>query len=107
MTRCCLKPVPEGIELRVFVQPRASRNKLVEWRGDELKIALAAPPVDGAANKACCVFLAKTFGLSRGAVQLLSGESSRHKRLLLAGATLQEVTQSLESRGLDIPGASH
>jgi len=103
----CLKPVPTGVELRVFVQPRASRNKLVEWRGDELKIALAAPPVDGAANKACCLFLAKAFGLSRSAVRLLSGESSRHKRLLLEGATLEGVAQSLASRGLDIPAESH
>jgi len=103
----CCKSVPTGVELRVFVQPRASRNKLVEWRGDELKVALAAPPVDGAANKACCLFLAKTFGLSRSAVSLLSGESSRHKRLLLEGATLEGVAQSLASQGLDFPAERH
>lgn len=107
MSSPCLKPVPTGVELRVFVQPRASRNKLVEWHGDELKVMLAAPPVDGAANKACCLFLAKVFGLSRSAVHLLSGESSRHKRLLLKGATLEGVAQTLVSRGLDIPAGSH
>ncbi len=107
MNGTCLKQVQAGVEIRVFVQPRASRDKLVEWRGEELKVALAAPPVDGAANKACCLFLAKTFGLSRSAVHLLSGEASRHKRLLLKGATPAMVARILESRGLDIPAASH
>ncbi|MCK4535784.1 MAG: DUF167 domain-containing protein [Desulfuromonadales bacterium] len=94
----CLRQVPEGVEVRVFVQPRASRNKLVGLLGDELKVALTAPPVDGAANKACCVFFAKLCGLPKSSVRVLSGDSSRHKRLLLAQAEYREVASQLRER---------
>jgi uncharacterized protein (TIGR00251 family) len=68
-----------------LVQPRAGRDQLIGIQGDELKVRLAAPPVDGAANAACCAFFAKLCALPKSRVTLLSGESSRHKRLLLAG----------------------
>jgi uncharacterized protein (TIGR00251 family) len=67
--------------LKVFVQPRASRNAIVGWQGDELKIALTAPPVDGAANAALIDFVAEAFQLKRRQITLHSGESSRHKVL--------------------------
>lgn len=99
MNWSCLQRRPDGVELRVFVQPRASRNKVVGLQGDELKVSLTAPPVDGAANKACCLFLAKLAGLPRRSVRILSGEGSRHKRFLLEGAALDEVIKSLDSAG--------
>lgn len=91
MIPACLRPVEQGVELRVFVQPRASRSQVVGLQGDELKVRLAAPPVDGAANKECCVFLAKLCKLPRSRVKLVAGETSRHKRLVLEGLTLAEA----------------
>lgn len=70
--------------LKVLVQPRASRNAMVGWQGDELKIALTAPPVDGAANAALIDFVADTLKLKRRQISLHSGESSRHKVLAIA-----------------------
>jgi len=87
----CLRKTDAGVEVFLYVQPRSSRNKVVALQGDELKVALTAPPVDGAANKACCLFLAKLCRLPRSCVKLVSGESSRHKRLLLEGADFHEV----------------
>ncbi|MDH3455044.1 MAG: DUF167 domain-containing protein, partial [Desulfuromonadales bacterium] len=73
-----------------------------------LKVALTAPPVDGAANKACCLFFAKFCGLPRSCVKLVSGETSRHKRVLLEGADLKQVSALLNKRlGLDICSQSH
>mgnify|MGYP000540959330 CR=1 FL=1 len=92
----CLRCTAEGVEMRIFVQPRASRNRVVGLQGDELKVSLTAPPVDGAANKACIRFLAKLTGLPRPSVRLLSGETSRHKRFLLEGAELEAVAEALE-----------
>lgn len=86
-----LRPMPGGVELRLFVQPRASRDEIAGVQGDELKVRLAAPPVDGAANAACCAFFAKLCRLPRSHVTLIAGESSRHKRVLLAGAAQAEV----------------
>lgn len=72
------------MKLAIHVQPRASRNAVVGWHGDALKVALTAAPVEGAANAALIAFLAETFGLKRSQVSLLRGDSSRHKLVELA-----------------------
>jgi len=87
-----LRQTPEGTEISLYVQPRASRNQLVGIIGSELKIRLTAPPVDGAANKECRSFLAKLCRLPKSRVTLLTGESSRHKRLLLESADLTDIS---------------
>jgi uncharacterized protein YggU (UPF0235/DUF167 family) len=80
---------------------------VVGLQGEELKLALTAPPVDGAANKACALFLAKLSGLPKSSVRILSGETSRHKRFLLEGAELAGLVASLSNAGLDIHQRSH
>ncbi|GKS59498.1 hypothetical protein YTPLAS18_30250 [Nitrospira sp.] len=60
-----------------------------------MKIRVAAPPVDGAANEALVRFLAKTVRLPVHAVVIQSGGSSRRKRILLRGATLSSVKEAL------------
>jgi hypothetical protein len=96
MTPPWLRSVPGGVELCILVQPRASRDQLVGAQGEELKVRLAAPPVEGAANAACCAFFAKLCRLPRSRVTLVAGESSRHKRLLLSGAEAAGVAAILE-----------
>lgn len=73
------------MKLAIHVQPRASRNAVLGWHGDALKVALMAPPVDGAANAALIAFVAEHFGLKRSQVSLLRGDSSRQKLLELTG----------------------
>lgn len=86
-----LRQTVAGVELTVFVQPRASRNRLVGLVGEELKVSLTAPPVDGAANLACRTFLAGLCRLPKSRVSILAGETSRHKRLLLQGVRAAEI----------------
>ena len=52
---------------------------------------IRTPPVEGAANKACCAYFAKLFGVAKSAVELLAGDTSRHKRVLVRGVTAAEV----------------
>lgn len=92
----CLSQHAEGAVVAVLVQPRASRNAVVGLQGEELKVALTSPPVDGAANKACIQFLAKLFRQPKSSVRILSGETSRHKRILLEGARVADVAAVLE-----------
>jgi hypothetical protein len=92
----CLRQTDAGVEIFLYIQPRASRTKVVGLVGEELKVALTAPPVDGAANKACIAYLAKLCSLPKSCVKLASGETSRHKRLLLECADLQEITNLLD-----------
>jgi len=93
----CLRQTDAGVEVFLYVQPRASRNKVVGLQDDKLKVALTAPPVDGAANKACCVFLAKLCGLPKSCVTLVSGGTSRHKRLLLEDVNVLEIDSLLKN----------
>jgi hypothetical protein len=71
--------------LELLVQPRASRTRVVGEHDGRLKIQLAAPPVEGAANAALLAFVAETLGLRRADVALLAGETGRRKRVRAAG----------------------
>lgn len=75
----CLSESAAGVVLQVQVQPRSSRNLIVGLQGDALKIKLTSPPVEGAANKACCAYLAKLFGVAKSSVELIAGDKSRKK----------------------------
>jgi len=88
---------PRGAILALFVQPRASRNQIAGVQGEELKVRLTSPPVDGAANKCCCEYFAKLLGVAKGTVEILAGETSRHKRLLVRGVTVGEVERVVAS----------
>lgn len=67
--------------LDVLVQPRASRDGFAGVLEGRLKIRLAAPPVDGEANRALIAFLAREFGVPKNAVTLENGTGSRRKRV--------------------------
>jgi len=95
VTLSWLQQRPDGVIVSIYVQPRASRTEIVGEQDGALKIRLTSPPVDGAANKLCCEFLAKRCGVPKRDVSLLSGETSRHKRLLIAGVELAAVAAAL------------
>jgi uncharacterized protein (TIGR00251 family) len=73
----------KGMVFQLFIQPRASKDMIVGLHGDRLKIKVAAPPVDGEANKRCIRFLAKCLSVPRSTLQIISGHNSRNKRVLL------------------------
>ena len=70
-----------GITFKVYIQPRSSKNMIAGLHGDALKIKLKAPPVDGAANKMCIEYLAKCLKVSKSSLEIISGHTSRTKRL--------------------------
>jgi uncharacterized protein (TIGR00251 family) len=86
-----LSEVEGGVELRVLVQPRASRSRVAGEHGGALKIALAAPPVDGAANEALVELLADLLGVPRRQVALVSGRTSRRKVVRVTGVDAARV----------------
>ncbi|WP_054695713.1 DUF167 domain-containing protein [Syntrophomonas palmitatica] len=73
------------LKIEVKVQPRASRNQVVGEHDGALKIKLAAPPVEGEANRALLDFLADVLKLPKKNITLLKGDSSRHKLLEIYG----------------------
>lgn len=88
----------DNLTFTIRVQPNAPRSKVVGAHGDAIKIALAAPPVDGKANAECVRFLAELFGVRRGNVTILTGETARTKVVRVAGGTQKRLEELLEGR---------
>jgi uncharacterized protein len=78
-----VKDHPRGLAVKIFVQPRSSKNAITGLHDDAVKLKLTAPPVGGAANKMCVEYLAKRLKLSKSSIEILSGHSSRTKHVLV------------------------
>lgn len=92
---------PKTTRIAVKLQPGASRDRLIGKTGDEWKIALTAPPVEGRANRACTEFLARLLGLPRSAVTIVRGETARHKLIAIDGLLPDEVESKLDHAAQD------
>jgi hypothetical protein len=79
--------VSDALVLDLHVQPGAKRTEAAGRHGDRMKIRLAAPPVDGAANDELVRFVAEAFGVPKRNVEIVSGATSRQKRVRVTGAT--------------------
>ncbi len=80
-----------AITFEVRVAPRASRNRVVGIQDGALKVALTAPPVDGAANEALKKLLAKALGVSKSSVEIIRGDRARIKMLRVHGVRAGDV----------------
>jgi hypothetical protein len=81
--------------IRVRVQPRASRDELVGWLEDTLRVRVTAPPLDGRANAAVRGLIARAAGVSPSAVGIIAGERGRDKLVAVAGLTLDALRARL------------
>jgi uncharacterized protein len=86
-----------GVSLAVKLQPRASADEIVPHDGTsaELRIKVTAPPVDAAANEALLRLLADTLDCPRGKVQLIRGQTSRHKVVRVYGLSAASLLERL------------
>ena len=80
---------PEGVILNVRAQPRSSRSGIDGILGDAVKVRIRSAPVDGKANRELVETLADAFGLAKSSVVFKSGETSKTKRILLRGLTVE------------------
>lgn len=101
---------PEGIVFKVYVQPRSAKNQISGVHDDALKLKIAAPPVDGAANKAVIQYLAKCLKIPKSSLEIVSGLSSRTKRILYRfhgeGLT-QKLQDDVKSQVLSLTKSKH
>ena len=93
-----LRVQPDGVWLAVKLQPRASANEIGETMGNELRIKVTAPPVDSAANEALIRLLAETLDCARNKVELMRGQTSRHKTVRLQGMTAEYVMRRIAGK---------
>jgi uncharacterized protein len=95
VSRTWCSPLPGGVRLAVQIQPNAKKTEVVGVLDDALKIKLAAQPIEGKANEALVKWLAGALGVSRSAVTLTHGQTSKKKLLEVAGVTLEDVGRLL------------
>ena len=85
----------DSARIAVRVIPRARRNELAGQRDGTVVVRLQAPPVEGAANKALCKFLAEVLGVRASDVQVVMGERARDKIVHIAGISQAEAQRRL------------
>jgi uncharacterized protein (TIGR00251 family) len=90
-----LTATAEGVQLDVHVQPRSSRSRLVGEHGGRLKVQLAAPPVDGEANRSLIELMARVLGVPRSQIAIASGQSGKRKLLRISGVSLMAAEQAI------------
>jgi uncharacterized protein (TIGR00251 family) len=87
----------------VRVVPRASKSAAAGEHGGALKVRVAAPPVEGAANEELARFLAKAFGVAAREVEIVSGRASKSKVVRVRGARAADLLR-LACAGLNDEG---
>jgi uncharacterized protein (TIGR00251 family) len=92
---------PEGTLLKLYVQPRASRDEITGVQEDSLRIRITAPPVDGEANRECVRFLSKIIGVPKSQIEIFQGLKSRHKVVLIRNKNPEVVMQNLFRTGTE------
>ena len=87
---------PTKTRITVRLQPRASRDEVLGWNEEgALRVRVKAPPVDGAANVALVQLLAKTIGVAKAKITLVSGATARNKIIEIEGLTGEELKKRL------------
>ncbi|PIV20243.1 MAG: YggU family protein [Deltaproteobacteria bacterium CG03_land_8_20_14_0_80_45_14] len=81
--------------IKVYLQPKSSKNEIVGPYRDGIKVKVTAPPIEGKANEALIRFLAKEFGISPSCVEILKGHHSREKTLKISGVVDQDLVKKI------------
>ncbi len=97
--------VEAGARIKVHVQPRAARSEIVGMHGDAIKIRLAAPPVDNAANHELVKFLAAQLGLGHRQLRVAAGLTSRSKIVAIEDPEAQAIVAALVAAVTARPGS--
>lgn len=85
----------KSLALNVYVQPRASKNRVTGMHGSAIKICVTAPPVENKANEAVIHLVADILGVPKSSVSIKSGRQSRTKKVLIKNLTLKEAEKAL------------
>ncbi len=89
-----IKKHPQGWAIQVMAAPRAKRSAFVGLHGGIPRISVAAPPADGRANQELTRFMAEYLGVSKQSIQLLRGDTSKHKTLIVSGVSSDDIVRA-------------
>lgn len=90
-----IEEVKNGVEFKLRVVPRASKTEIVGEMAGAVKVRVSSPPVDGAANAELVNLFAKTLGVAKSNVEIVSGQTSKAKRIRITGVTAEQMRNAL------------
>lgn len=96
-----IRQVSGAVEVDVAVVPRASRSRVIGMLGDRIKVQLAAPPVDGAANAELVALLSEVLELPRRAITIARGEASKRKTVRIVDVDVDAIRQRFDALGVE------
>ncbi|MBK6751190.1 MAG: YggU family protein [Pyrinomonadaceae bacterium] len=86
------------VTFTVRVVPRASKSEIIGEHDGALKVRIASPPVDGAANTELIKLLAKQLGVSKSNVEIIGGQTSKTKQIRITGITTAQIASVLKAK---------
>ena len=86
-----IKETADGVILQVHVVPRSAKSEVAGVHGDALKLRIAAPPVEGQANKECIRFLSDILGIRKKQVIIVGGSKSKNKTIAIEGIRKKDI----------------
>ena len=86
-----IKETADGVILQVHVVPRSAKSEVAGVQGDALKLRIAAPPVEGQANKECIRFLSDILGIRKKQVVIVGGSKSKNKTIAIEGIRKKDI----------------
>ena len=92
------------ISLRVY--PNASRNEMVGFTDEVLRVKISAPPIKGKANRELVTFLSRLLGVGKGSVNIIKGHTTRNKVVAIDGLSREEIMKRLLPKPSSSGGAT-
>jgi uncharacterized protein (TIGR00251 family) len=98
MTDIDFKEQDNSVVFEVRVIPRSSRTEIVGEYNGALKVKLTSPPVEGAANEELIKILSKGLGIAKADIEIVSGQTSKTKRIRISGADAAKINAILKAK---------
>lgn len=92
----CFKISGNDIIIKIKIIPGSSKDKIIGIYNDVLKIIIAAPPVEGKANKKCIAYLAKYFNVAKSKIEIISGQTSKNKLIKIYDISQKDFLDKIE-----------
>jgi len=92
----CFKITGNDVKIKVKIVPGSSKNKIIGAYNNALKISIAAPPVEGKANKKCIAYLAKYFDVAKSKIEIISGQTGKNKLIKIYDISQEEFLDKIK-----------
>jgi len=92
----CFKIMGNDIKVKIKIVSGSSKNKIIGAYNNALKISIAAPPVEGKANKKCIAYLAKYFDVAKSKIEIISGQTGKNKFIKIYDISQEEFLDKIE-----------